>query len=220
MKEKNKQIIPWKELLKPGVLIYSACYLLLIFIIIYFGLPFLNLTSGSFYFTVIFILGFFASLWFILKNKQKQNSTTETKFTGYKYESYSGKWVKTNISKERFFANYKAIIKALCIVLVTGLLVMGVLKLTGIKLINAKAYASQLEITTGTKDDLNKTFDYEEGEVELPVIDKELAAKLAQAKLDEYGAQYSIDIDNFTIISVDIIKIISNAIFYSISSYH
>lgn len=203
MKEKEKQTLPWSELLKPGVLIYSACYLLLIFIVIYFGLPFLNLTSGSFYFTVLLIIGLFVSLWFILKNKQKQNSSNETKFTGYKYESYSGKWVKTNISKERFFANYKAIIKALCIVLVTGLLVMGVLKLTGIKLINAKAYASQLEIITGTKDDLNKTFDYEEGEVELPVIDKELAAKLAQAKLDEYGAQYSIDIDNFTIISVE-----------------
>ena len=54
-----------------------------------------------------------------------------------------------------------------------------------------------------SKEDLNKTFDYEEGEVKLPVIDKELAAKLAQAKLDEYGAQYSIDIDNFTIISVE-----------------
>ena len=203
MKEKEKQTMPWSELLKPGVLIYSACYLLLIFIVIYFGLPFLNLTSGSFYFTVLLIIGLFVSLWFILKNKQKQNSSNETKFTGYKYESYSGKWVKTNISKERFFANYKAIIKALCVVLFLGLLVIGVLKLTGIKLLNAKAYASQLEITIGTKDDLNKTFDYEEGEVELPVIDKELAAKLAQAKLDEYGAQYSIDIDNFTIISVE-----------------
>jgi len=45
MKEKEKQTMPWSELLKPGVLIYSACYLLLIFIVIYFGLPFLNFSA-------------------------------------------------------------------------------------------------------------------------------------------------------------------------------
>ena len=37
----------------------------------------------------------------------------------------------------------------------------------------------------------------------LPVIDKDLAFKLAEARLDEYGSQYSIDYDNFTLISVN-----------------
>lgn len=200
MKEKQ---LPWKELLKPGVLIYSISYLLLIFIVIYFGLPFLNLTSGSFYFTLLLIISLPISWLFILKNKQLQNNSTEKRFQGFKFESYSGKWVKTYISKERKFANYKVIIKAICLVFIIGLILLGILKLTGAKIFNAKAYANQLEIISETTDNLNKTFDYEEGEVELPVIDKELAAKLAQAKLDEYGAQYSIDIDNFTIISVE-----------------
>lgn len=203
MNEKEKQPIPWKELLKLSVLIYSISYLIIIFIVIYFGLPFLNLTSESFYFTLLLIIGLPVSLFFILKNKKRQNESTETRFKGYRYESGTGKWVKSYVSKENYFANYKAILKSLAVVLVLGLTLVGVLKLTGIKLFNAKAYASQLEITTGTTEDLNKTFDYEEGEVELPVIDKALAAKLAQAKLDEYGAQYSIDIDNFTIISVE-----------------
>lgn len=203
MNEKTKQPIPWKELLKPSVLIYSLCYLLLIFIVIYFGLPFLNLTSISFYLVVLLIIGLFVSLWFILRNKQRCDATKETRFSGYNYDSGSGKWVKAYISKERKFAIYKPILKAIVLVFIIGLFIIGILKLTGIKLLNAKAYASQLDITTGTTEDLNKTFDYEEGEVELPVIDKDLAAKLAQAKLDEYGAQYSIDIDNFTIISVE-----------------
>ena len=203
MNEKEKQPIPWKELLKLSVLIYSISYLIIIFIVIYFGLPFLNLASESFYFTLFLIIGLPVSLFFILKNKKRQNESTETKFKGYRYESNTGKWVKTLVSKESHFANYKAILKSLAVVMFFGLTLVGVLKLTGIKLINAKAYASQLEITTGSTEDLNKTFDYEEGEVELPVIDKALAAKLAQAKLDEYGAQYSIDIDNFTIISVE-----------------
>ena len=56
MKEKEKVNIPWKELVKPGVIVYSVLYLLLIFIVIYFGLPFLNLKSGSFYFTLLLII--------------------------------------------------------------------------------------------------------------------------------------------------------------------
>ena len=66
MKEKEKINIPWKELVKPGVIVYSALYLLLIFIVIYFGLPFLNLKSGSFYFTLLLIINFIVSLILIL----------------------------------------------------------------------------------------------------------------------------------------------------------
>lgn len=203
MKEKVKQIIPWKVLLKPSILIYISVYLFLIFVVIYFGLPFLNLTSGSFYFTLMFILAFVISIWLILKNKMNYDSCKDTKFKGYKLDNYSGKVYKTTISKERKFATYKAILKSLFFVFSIGLVFLLILKLTGIKMFNAKSYANQISISSGTTENLSQTFDYEEGEVELPVIDKELAAKLAQAKLDEYGAQYSIDIDNFTIISVE-----------------
>ena len=43
MKEKEKVNIPWKELVKPGVIVYSVLYLLLIFIVINFGFPFVIL---------------------------------------------------------------------------------------------------------------------------------------------------------------------------------
>lgn len=203
MKEKEKQIIPWKVLLKPGVLIYMGLYLLLIFIVIYFGLPFFNLTSGSFYFTLLFILSFIFSIWFIIKNRIKYDSCKDTKFKGYKLDNYSGKLIQTTINKDRKFATYKAVIKSIFVVFCIGLFLLLVMKLTGAKMFNATSYANQVFISTGTTENLSQTFDYEEGEVELPVIDKALAAKLAQAKLDEYGAQYSIDIDNFTIISVE-----------------
>jgi uncharacterized membrane protein HdeD (DUF308 family) len=173
MKEKEKVNIPWKELVKPGVIVYSVLYLLLIFIVIYFGLPFLNLKSGSFYFTLLLVINFIVSLILILINKLKQSSTKEIKFKGYKFESYTGKFISTYVSKEKYFANYKAIIKSFVLVFVIGLLFIGVLKLIGAQIFNAKAYANQLEITLESKEDLNKTFDYEEGEVKLPVIDKD-----------------------------------------------
>ena len=50
--------------------------------------------------------------------------------------------------------------------------------------------------------ELKEVFDYDKGNVLLPIIDKDLAFKLAQASLSDYGAQYTIDYDNFTLISV------------------
>ena len=192
---KDRKTFPWSELLKKWFVFYTIIYLLAICLILYFGLPFLNLTDSSFYFIILLFINYPISIFYVLKNRKE--STKQSK--GFIYDRLSGSWVLSN--KKR--TTLDVIFRTLSLTFVFGIVLVGVLKLTGIKLFNAKAYANQLEITEGTTEDLSKTFDYEEGEVKLPVIDKELAAKLAQAKLDAYGAQYSIDIDNFTIISVE-----------------
>ena len=194
---KDKKTFPWSELLKKWFVFYTIIYLIAIFLILYFGLPFLNLTDSSFYFIILLFINYPISVFYVLKNKTNKESPKQSK--GFIYDRLSGSWVLSN--KKR--TTLDVLFRTLSLTFVFGLVLVGILKLTGIKLFNAKAYANQLEITEGTTEDLNKTFDYEEGEVKLPVIDKELAAKLAQAKLDAYGAQYSIDIDNFTIISVE-----------------
>lgn len=194
---KEKTLFLWKELSKKWFIYCTIIYLLVMFLVIYFGLPYLNLTDVSFYYTLMLAISYPIAivLMLIYKRKDSTNGTKTTK--SYVYNN--GKW----IIKEKDLTIADSVFKTLFKILAVSILCLGIGKLSGIKLFNAKAYANQLEITTGTKEDLNKTFDYEEGEVKLPVIDKELAAKLAQAKLEEYGAQYSIDIDNFTIISVE-----------------
>lgn len=199
----SEKKIPWKVLLKPGVLIYIGGYLLFMFIFIYFGLPFFNLRDESFFVLFIFILMLPLSLIWLLIQKRKELGVSQKTYKAHIYDKKTGKFVATNVSAKEHFAAYKLILTSALVVVIAGFLLLGILKLTGVKLFNAKAYARQLEIEVGTTEELNQTFDYEEGEVKLPTIDKELAAKLAQAKLDEYGAQYSIDVDNFTIISVE-----------------
>ena len=77
-----------------------------------------------------------------------------------------------------------------------------VFALVGSKMFNSKAYYEQLEIKEAPEQELLEVFDYDNGEVLLPIIDKDLAYKLAQASLADYGAQYTIDYDNFTLINV------------------
>jgi Ca2+/Na+ antiporter len=194
---KEKTLFLWKELSKKWFIYCTIIYLLVMFLVIYFELPYLNLTDVSFYYTLMLAISYPIAivLMLIYKRKDSTNGTKTTK--SYVYNN--GKW----ILKEKDLTLADSVFKTLFKILAVSILCLGICKLSGIKLFNAKAYANQLEITTGTKEDLNKTFDYEEGEVKLPVIDKELAAKLAQAKLEEYGSQYSIDIYNFTIISVE-----------------
>ena len=74
--------------------------------------------------------------------------------------------------------------------------------IAGSKLFNAKSYYKQLQIEEAPESELKEIFDYDKENVLLPVIDKDLAFKLAQASLSDYGAQYTIDYNNFTLMSV------------------
>ena len=196
---KDKKTFPWSELLKKWFVYCTILYVLVMFFVIYLGLPYLNLTDMSFYLTLMLAISYPITVILILINKREDSSNKNKTTKTYHYDQSKGKWVSSEKNLTVVDSVFRTILKIFGICIIC----LGVFKLSGIKLFNAKAYANQLEIKTGSTEDLNKTFDYEEGEVKLPVIDKELAAKLAQAKLDAYGAQYSIDIDNFTIISVE-----------------
>lgn len=199
----NKKGIPWKVLLKPGILCYIGGYILFLLVYIYFALPFFNLRDESFFILFIFMMMLPLSLIWLLYQKRKQLLNEGYEYKGITYDKNTKKVVFTQVNASEHFASYRLIVTSTLVCILGGFILLGVLKLTGLKIFNATAYSEQLEIEIATTADLNKTFDYEEGEVKLPTIDKDLAAKLAQAKLEEYGAQYSIDVDNFTIISVE-----------------
>ncbi|MFA6829640.1 MAG: hypothetical protein WCR67_02915 [Bacilli bacterium] len=85
---------------------------------------------------------------------------------------------------------------------VTVAFVLGLLlEIIGTPLFNAKTYANQLPIETSSTEEFNENFNFD-GDVKLPILDKDLAFKVAQSKLSTYGSQYTIDSDNFTILSV------------------
>ena len=60
----------------------------------------------------------------------------------------------------------------------------------GTRLFRAKAYSNLLKVDFETKETFNETFNYED--VKLPSIDKDIAYRLAQTKLGNYGDQYQI----------------------------
>ena len=187
---------------KKYLLIYVA-YLVTVFGFWYFTLPFINFREPSFYIFLILVLSVPFAIVFTLVMKKRSQKEGSEEYTAYKFERLTGKFVKVKRNAKYKFQTDKLMLQGgilLVAVMITLLIVFG---LSGIKIFNAKKYASQLEITYGNSKDLNTTFDYDSGEVLLPRIDKDLAFKLAEARLDEYGSQYSIDYDNFTLISVN-----------------
>lgn len=187
---------------KKYLLIYVA-YLLTVFGFWYFTLPFINFRDPSFYVFFVLVLSVPVAVIFtvIMKNKTKNKENNE--YTTYKFERGTGKFVKVNRSVSDDHYTDGLMLKAVIGLVAITITLVFVLSIFGMKIFNAKKYASQLDITIGNAEDLNTTFDYESGEVLLPRIDKDLAFKLAEARLDEYGSQYSIDYDNFTLISVN-----------------
>ena len=89
------------------------------------------------------------------------------------------------------------------VIIVFILALSFVMQIAGTKLFCSKLYASQLTINDGTTEEFHEEFQFNGDDVLLPIIDKDLAFKIAQSKLLTYGSQYTIDYDNFTIISVN-----------------
>ena len=191
------------ELLSKKYLLIYVGYILTVFGFWYFGLPFINFRDPSFYVFLFLVLSVPVAVTFTLIIKKKNRNTDNGEYTAYKFDRHTGKFVKVNknISDEHYTFNLmvKAVIGL--VVIITALFI--IFSISGMKIFNVNKYASQLDITIGNSEDLNTTFDYESGEVLLPKIDKDLAFKLAEQRLDEYGSQYSIDYDNFTLISVN-----------------
>lgn len=178
-------------------------YLVVVALFWYFCLPVINFRSESFYIFLTIILSIPFAVIFTIIYQSRRGKDNKKEYETYKYEKLTGKFVKIKRNIDDKYLTATLMYKGIFTIVGFIMALFIVLSLTGLKIFNAKAYASQLEITQGNSEDLNTIFDYENGEVLLPRIDKDLAFRLAEARLDEYGSQYSIDYDNFTLISVN-----------------
>ena len=187
------------ELLSWRYLLIYAIYALACFLLWYFMLPAFNFRNPGFYLyfallvSVPFGIGFSILAKLFFKNANKVNTKA------YKCKMKLEKFISIEEPESDSALLFTGAIVSSAIILILTLIFL----LTGVKLFNARNYSEQLEITQGNHEDLNTIFDYDSGEVLLPRIDKDLAFKLAEAKLGDYGSQYSIDYDNFTLISVN-----------------
>lgn len=112
---------------------------------------------------------------------------------------------KINVKKIKIEEKFKLknlLTRGICSTIVLIIIFGAIMSIAGSKLFCSKIYASQMEIEESSIQDFDGNFSYGE-EVLLPIIDKDIAFKLAQSKLLTYGSQYNIDYDNFTILSVN-----------------
>lgn len=197
-KGKKKEKIDFKLTLS----ISCAVYLIVLFLIYYFTLPVINVGSLGFYFMVALVLGLILSVVLVLLSDKFIDKYSNKTFTEYQYQSFGGKYVKTSVSSKIYFSKTKMLKRGILYSFSAVIIFVIASAIIGSKLFQAKAYYSQLEIVEAPESELKETFDFDSGNVLLPIIDKDLAFKLAQASLGDYGAQYTIDYDNFTLISV------------------
>lgn len=148
---------------------------------------------GLFIAYILFLVLFLCKDKIISKTKNK-----EVKALTYRYGQF--KCVKTTLDKKVSFWNIFgfSFISVLGVICITALILL----ISGTKLFRANEYYSQLSIEEDTIENFEEIYSYGEGDVMLPLIDKDLAFKLAEAKLADYGAQFEIDYNNFTLMSV------------------
>ncbi len=175
-----------------------------LFLIYYFFLPVINFQDELFYFFGFIVLSYPLSLLIIfIKTKISKNIDPNKTYKTLIYDKKTNSFKMTKVYASEKYAPKKVLWETIYKSFLVVLAFIIVIKLAGTVVFNAKAYANQLDIHSGSDEEFKETFDYDDGNVLLPMIDKDLAFKLAQAKLGDYGAQYSLDYDNFTIISVE-----------------
>ena len=200
MKKKNKKQLSFTFTKK--LIFGSVIYLVFLLIFYYFNLPIFNFGNPGFYFTLWLIFGYVIAVILALNSNRIIQKKLNGKFTKIKYYKSLNKFEKEVVSAEEKFSKGSLFFQGVfySLVFVIGILIL--FSIAGSKLFQSKSYYKQLEITDATEEELKDVFNYENGKVLLPVIDKDLAFKLAQASLSDYGAQYTISYDNFTLISV------------------
>ena len=188
-------------------------YLVVLFLSYYLTLPIINLHNAGFYFYfAIFILApVLVIAVYLLKNvivkKLNKKGIYTVKKRKLSFIKVHNKYTLDNkiemvqVEEKFTFASIAYVSYIVSVGLVVILMIFY--GLIGCKLFRAKSYHSQLSINEGTIEEFNETFDSESNNVLLPVIDKDLAFKLAQARLGDYGSQFDIDVDNFTLISIN-----------------
>lgn len=187
---------------KKIIIIGSILLILGLFLVYYITLPIFNFGNVGFYGYVWFFISFVLSIISCALSDKLIKKYQSKVFKRYRYNSHLNKFEKEEVYAEDKFNKIVLVFKS---IIYTALVIILFLILCGIfgsKLFRAKAYFNQLDITEASEEELKEVFDLDKGNVLLPIIDKDLAFKLAQASLNEYGAQYTIDYDNFTLISV------------------
>lgn len=187
---------------KKIIIIGSILLILGLFLVYYITLPIFNFGNVGFYGYVWFFISFVLSIISCALSDKLIKKYQNKIFKRYRYNSHLNKFEKEEVYAEDKFNKIVLVFKSIiytALVIILFLILCGIF---GLKLFRAKAYFNQLDITEASEEELKEVFDLEKGNVLLPIIDKDLAFKLAQASLNEYGAQYTIDYDNFTLISV------------------
>lgn len=154
--------------------ILAIIYVLFILLYYYFILPPLNFNSIS---SWIFVFLIILPPLFVVTHALTRKNILKFKFK--KYNAYN------TICGGFSFAYILVLISCL---------------IFGTRLFRAKSYSNLLNVNFETKETFTETFNYED--VKLPVIDKEIAYRLAQTKLGNYGDQYQITENYFSIQSV------------------
>lgn len=197
-KKKNKKEMSFKK----KFTIFAVSGFVVLFLVYYLCLPIFNFRSVGFYVFIALIALYISIIVCTILGQKKIKQVGEEEYIGKKYDYASGKFYKVSKKvKEKYSMEYISFINSM---LTIGALVVVLilLALTGAKIFNAKKYYGQLKVENGTMEEFEKVFNYDTGDVKLPILDSELAFKLAQSKISQYGAQYTIDFDNFTLISV------------------
>lgn len=196
--KKNKKKMTYTE----KVIICSVAYLILLFVAYYFLLPVFNFGSVGFYFYLLLIIGYVISVVLMSLSETFIEKNLNKTYKEYSFNKVTGNFDPRYVSASTYFSKSRLLGKSIVYSVVGVIAIILLFSLVGSKLFQAKAYYKQLEIAEAPESELKEVFDFDSGNVLLPVIDKELAFKLAQASLGDYGAQYTIDFDNFTLISV------------------
>ena len=195
--KKNKSLSKQKIIIIGSILLLAG-----LFLVYYLTLPIFNFGNVGFYGYLWFFIAFVSSIISIIISDKLINKNLNKTFKQFKYDKYSNQVKSQKVSSEEKFSKTSLVLRSIFGSLAVIILFLIVCSIFGSKLFRAKAYYSQLEIIEASEEELKEVFDLNKGNVLLPIIDKDLAFKLAQASLNEYGAQYTIDYDNFTLISV------------------
>ena len=183
-----------------AVIILTVLFGLVYSLFWYVLLPPINIHSFGF---VIYLGLLISYLLFLALYLCKDKLIEKFKNKQIRVPNYIGgtyKLSKTTLDKKITFGNLLtfSFVSILSFISIISLVIL----ISGTKLFRTNAYYSQLPIEEDTIENFEEIYSYGDGEVMLPLIDKDLAFKLAEAKLSDYGAQFEIDYENFTLMNV------------------
>lgn len=184
------------------MIIVTIIFIVFMFLFYYVALPIFNFGNVGFYLFLGFVSSYIVSFILMLLSDKLIDKNSDKTYSSLEYDKHKNTFKKVKVGSAIHFSKKNLLIRTIIGIFGIITIFLVLCGIIGSKLFQAKAYYRQLEIVEAPESELKEVFDFDKGNVLLPVIDKELAFKLAQASLSDYGAQYTIDYDNFTLISV------------------